>query len=194
VLALASFTGTTSQSTISSQSTSSSTTSSSSSLPSTTPSSSSAAATSSESSGTPSSTSVAVLVSDSAAYTVSVDITPPKTIDPSNSIPTVTNIELISAATQRPIVWAHNSQADGSVFTLVMNLAAADNSSLVNIEDFIPFVSSIDCGSEDIEITFGSSADFLLAVDSWPMNFTLVTSSFEYCGTDIDHSGRTFYK
>jgi hypothetical protein len=201
------FTSTTSQSTISSQSTSSSTASSSSSLPSTsspisqtssstTPSSSAAASSSgfSGSSSSPSSTSVAVVVSDSSAYTASVEIMPPNIIAPSNSIPTVTNIELISAATKWPIAWADNSQSDGSKFTLVMNITATDNSSLVNIEDFIPFVSSIDCGSEDIEITFSSSAAFLLAVNSWPVNFTLVTSGSEYCGTDIDHSGRTFYK
>jgi hypothetical protein len=111
---------------------------------------------------------------------------------PSNSIPTVPNIELISAATQRPIAWAHNIQSDGSILTLVMNITATDNSSLVDIEDFIPFVSCIYCGSEDIEITFRSSTAFLLAVNGWLMNFTLVSKSSEYCGTDIDHSGRTF--
>jgi hypothetical protein len=75
-----------------------------------------------------------------------------------------------------------------------MNITATDNSSLVDIEDFIPFVSCIYCGSEDIEITFSPSATFLLAVNGWPMDFTLVTSGSEYCGTDINHSGRTFYK
>jgi len=73
-----------------------------------------------------------------------------------------------------------------------MNITAKEKSSLVNIEDFIPFVGSIDCGSEDIEITFRSSTAFLLAVNGWLMNFTLVSSGSEYCGTDIDHSGRIF--
>ncbi|KAE9370085.1 hypothetical protein N431DRAFT_484404 [Stipitochalara longipes BDJ] len=129
-----------------------------------------------------------------ATYTAPPDTyaTPAPTISPSNVLPATTNSANIAASTQKPIQFGFTND-DGTNFYYNANLTAKDGSVLVNLEQIIPFISSIICprgSSGSIDISFTSANEYNIAAGSWPTTFQLMTSGAAYCGSD---DGRTFY-
>ena len=86
--------------------------------------------------------------------------------------------------------WLNSIEDDNTYFLFNGTLNANPDSTLVNIEQIIPFISAMVCAADSIEITFNSTQAYGIAQSSWPPIFELMTSGTDYCGTD---NGRTFY-
>jgi len=81
---------------------------------------------------------------------------------------------------------------DDTTFAFDANISALPGNTIVNMENFVPFIANAQCGSSQIKLTFTSQQAVQMANSNWPSNFTLMTSGAASCGSGS--SGRTFYK
>ena len=108
------------------------------------------------------------------------------------AIPLIVNPTLddISAAPAKQGLYAMANK-DGSYFYSYVTFNANNGDTLVSIEDFASFISTVTCGNNAIGIEFVSADAYNQAKSSWPSSFTLMTSGAQYCASG---SARAFFK
>ena len=115
----------------------------------------------------------------------------PPTITATIVLPTTVDINNIKPSPTAVMNFGHASVANDTQFWFNQNITALDGTTIVNLENFVPFLTGATCGSSQIVLQFTSAQAIQMAVSNWPKTFTLMTSDAVYCGSGS--GGRAFY-
>ena len=85
-----------------------------------------------------------------------------------------------------------HDNSDTTTFLFGANITANDDTTIVNMETFLPFILDTTCSASQIVLAFTSQQALQMATDHWPSEFTLMTS--DAAGSGDGSGGRTFYK
>lgn len=132
----------------------------------------------------PTSVSIATYDDDGSSTTV------PTTVTPAVLVPVPTSVDAIAPSDTHPMDFARDETSQSGPL-MRGTLYAREDSPLVNMEAFIPYIASAECSSSKIQLTFVSE-DAANVAKAWPQTFQLMTSGAAYCPGN--GTARTFYR